>query len=129
MAATFENTDTAFTQDELGPASCQGQARGERRRRAAKFSPELLADLARSGLEAVDAEAMQLEDLAPDETFEMTGQRRQSYKIPFFDIAGGRIDFFESDSSTRATQTVSRLPSLSAIGNPLALRHTITTRP
>jgi hypothetical protein len=94
MAATFENTDTAFTQDELGFASCQGQARGERRRREVRFSPELLADLARSGLNAVDAEAVQFEDLTPDETFELTGQRRQSYKQPYFDISGRPTGFY-----------------------------------
>ena len=71
-----------------------GSPRAEERRAQCNFSPELLADLARSGLDAVDAEAVQFEDLTPDETFELTRQRRQSYRQLYFDINGRPTGFY-----------------------------------
>lgn len=53
-----------------------------------------LVDLARSGLDEKDFKKLKLEVLDRDDTEDLVGEARGSYKIPYFDIAGKAITYY-----------------------------------
>ena len=52
-----------------------------------------LEDLKRSGLTSKDYDKLGLEVLTADETEDFVGERRKSYRIPYFDLTGKRISY------------------------------------
>lgn len=66
----------------------------------------MLEDLARSGLDSGDAKKLRLEVLDRDETDDLVGEPRASYKIPYFTIEGEvsrytRVRFLETAKKKR----------------------------
>lgn len=63
------------------------------KREAERLYDLALDDLKRSGLTSKDYDKMALEVLSADDTEDYVGERRASYRIPYFDLAGKRISY------------------------------------
>jgi hypothetical protein len=58
-----------------------------------EMTREILADLARSGLDKKDLLKLRLSPLTRDETDDFVGEPRASYRIPYFDLEGREIAY------------------------------------
>ena len=66
---------------------------GKVRRERERLHELALDDLKRSGLGQKDFDKMGLECLSADDTEDYVGERRASYRIPYFDLTGKRISY------------------------------------
>lgn len=92
------------------------------RRERERLHDLALDDLKRSGLTSKDYDKMELECLSADDTDDYVGEKRASYRIPYFDLSGKRISYsrvrflegkkgkFSSGGSFRYSQPTNSAP-------------------